>query len=86
MKRVIESLDLNEVVMDAVRSSLRAWRASHVDCLDEVYTDTDELKREIVREVYEYLRSCGFGDLLQMTSVRTGISRKSVYNYIINDD
>ena len=92
-KRVIEQLDLNAEIMALVRERLEAWKESHKEYdeegdlhmkrgYDEVHCDVKELKTAIILELYDYLRSCGSGQLLSKTAKMAEISRSSVDNYL----
>ena len=92
-ERVIESLDLNAEIMALVRERLEAWGESHKEYdeegnlrmkngYDEVHCDLKELNTAIIHELYDYLRSCGSGQLLSKTAKMTEIARSSVDNYL----
>ena len=92
-KRVIEQLDLNAEIMALVRERLEAWKESYKEYdeegnlhmkngYDEVHCDVKELNTAIIHELYDYLRSCGSGQLLSKTAKMAEISRSSVDNYL----
>ena len=88
-KRVIETLDLNAEIMALVRERLEAWKESHkeyeedgtwhmTEGYEEVHCDVKELNTAIIHEMYDYLRSCGSGQLLSKTAKMAEISRATV--------
>jgi predicted transcriptional regulator YheO len=81
-KRELVTLDLNAEIVALVRERLRTFGEIHDEHYDEVLCGLKELNTDIVHEVHGYLLKRGSGSLLSKTAQITGISRKSVYNYL----